>query len=202
MTAPLPYDDETLMHLFREGEGEAFTQVYQHFNKRVFFFVRQYLSSITEAQDITSECFFKLWEKKSEFPSLDAVGAFLHVAARNQCFNYLRHKQMAKEKEPELLGLLNTSEDSPFSLEDLRIQLLDLIAGEVDKLPAKMKEIFMLSYQEGLKPAEIAQRLGLQVQTVKNQRLNAVRLIKTALADHPLLFAVLLLLEYETAFWG
>lgn len=190
------------MHLFREGDGEAFTHVYKHYNKRVFFYVRQYLSSITEAQDITSDCFFKLWEKKSEFPSLDAVGAFLHVAARNQCFNYLKHTQMAKEKQAELLSLLNISDDNPFKLEDLRLQLLDLIAAEVNKLPAKMKEIFMLSYEEGLKPAEIAKRLGLQVQTVKNQRLNAVRLIKTALADHPLLLALLPLLETERAFFS
>jgi RNA polymerase sigma-70 factor (family 1) len=190
------------MHLFRQGEGEAFSLVYRHFNKRVFFYVRQYLSSITEAQDITSECFFKLWEKKSEFPTLDAVGAFLHVAARNQCFNYLKHTQMAKEKQAELLHLLNMPDENPFKLEDLRIQLLDLIATEVQKLPEKMREIFMLSYEEGLKPAEIAKRLGLQVQTVKNQRLNAVRLIKTALADHPLLFAVLPLLETDGAFFN
>lgn len=190
------------MHLFREGEGEAFSLVYRHFNKRVFFYVRQYLSNITEAQDITSECFFKLWEKKSEFPTLDAVGAFLHVAARNQCFNHLRHTQMAKEKQAELLHLLNMPEEHPFKLEELRFQLLDLITAEVHKLPAKMREIFMLSYEEGLKPAEIAKRLGLQVQTVKNQRLNAVKLIKAALADHPLLFAMLPLLEAEGAFFS
>ncbi|RZS75237.1 RNA polymerase sigma-70 factor (ECF subfamily) [Pseudobacter ginsenosidimutans] len=190
------------MHLFREGDKDAFEHIYKHFNKRVFFYVRQYLSSITEAQDITSECFFRLWEKKAEFPSLDAVGAFLHVAARNLCFNYLKHAKMAREKEGELLSLLNMPDDNGFKLEELRMQLLNLIAAEVDKLPSKMKKIFLLSYEEGLKPAQIAERLGLQVQTVKNQRLNAVKLIKAALADHPSLLALLLLLESKSPVFG
>ncbi len=54
-----------------------------------------------------------------------------------------------------------------------------------------MREIFLLSYSEGLKPAEIAARLGISVKTVKNQRVNAVNILRSALADHPMLFTLL-----------
>ncbi len=51
----------------------------------------------------------------------------------------------------------------------------------MDKLPEKMKEVFNLSYKEGLKPARIAELIQINVQTVKNQRVNAIKLLKNAL---------------------
>ncbi len=56
--------------------------------------------------------------------------------------------------------------------------MVKMIYDQADLLPAKMKEIFLMTYQLGMKPSEIAEQLGISVKTVKNQRLNAVNMLK------------------------
>lgn len=74
-----------------------------------------------------------------------------------------RSRKMA-DKQFELLHLLEQQDTDVFYLEQVRIDLMRKIFAEVDKLPPRMREIFLLSYQEGLKPAQIAERLQLTVQ--------------------------------------
>ena len=53
-----------------------------------------------------------------------------------------------------------------------------LLMAEVENLPPDMKRIFLLSRQEHLSTTEIAQRLSLSPQTVKNQISNAIRRLR------------------------
>ncbi|HEY8388900.1 MAG TPA: RNA polymerase sigma-70 factor [Parasegetibacter sp.] len=193
-------DDSELLQRFRSGDDDAFAQLYRKYNKKVFFYVRKFTNDLSEAEDISSECFIKLWNRKETFHTMESIAAFLYVAARNSCYDLLRHTKMKAEKQAELTELLYEPDEDYFRAEQIRLELLKLISKEVDKLPARMREIFLLSYSEGLKPAQIAERLQLNVQTVKNQRLNAVRLLKAALADHPLLATLLMILEFDGKF--
>ena len=58
---------------------------------------------------------------------------------------------------------------------------MQLIYAAVEKLPEKMKVIFLLSFEEGLKPAEIADRLGVAARTVTNQKFNAIQILRRSL---------------------
>ena len=50
----------------------------------------------------------------------------------------------------------------------MRKDLLDLLMKKVAELPERSQEVFRMSYLEGLKAAEIAERLNLSVRTVEN----------------------------------
>lgn len=63
-----------------------------------------------------------------------------------------------------------------------------------------MKDIFLLSYRDGLKPAEIAALLRIKPQTVINQRVTAVRLLQSALGKDFMLSTLLVLLKYRDIF--
>jgi RNA polymerase sigma-70 factor (ECF subfamily) len=56
-----------------------------------------------------------------------------------------------------------------------------------------MKEVFLLSYRDGLKPAEISALLRIRPQTVINQRITAVKLLQLALGKDLMLSALMLL---------
>jgi RNA polymerase sigma-70 factor (family 1) len=191
------YGDEfTLMRSFTTGEKFAFTSVYNEYYFRVYEFASKYLPTQEDAEDITADSFTKLWQKRNEFASLEHIRAFLFTTAKNACLNFLQHSKIKDEKHTDILRSLKTLQRDNFLLEEIRAELMQLVYAEVDKLPAKMKEIFLLSYKEGLKPAEIAERLQISVQTVSNQKLNAINLLKTALGNTPLLLALLLCLEF------
>ena len=52
------------------------------------------------------------------------------------------------------------------------------VMAKINELPEKRREIFLLSYMEGLKAAEIAERLNLSTRTVENQLLNLPPLLE------------------------
>lgn len=182
------YDTEhDLLHQFAAGDPMAFSVVYKQFYERVYLYAKRFIDEAAEAEDITADTFVKLWHRKTDFTNLEAISIFLHIAVRNKCYDFLRHTQMKAVKKEELLHRLSDDEQGDFTLELIRSELMKLIYAEVDKLPSKMKEIFRLSYKEGLKPAEIASRLHLSAQTVSNQKTTAIKLLRTALAEQSLL---------------
>lgn len=193
-------DEVVLMQQFRAGSEDAFTTVYRRLYQRVYWFARKFVAEKEDARDLTAETFVQLWQHNNTFPTLDAVAAFLYITVRNKCYNLLKHRQMKAGRREELLRLLNEREQDDFFEEQVQLQLVSRIYKEVNKLAPRMKEVFLLSYRDGLKPAEIAERLQIKVQTVTNQRVTAVRLLQAALGKDFMLSSLLLLLEFHDQF--
>ncbi len=186
------YHEPELIRRFAAGEPAAFRSLYKQLYLPVLRFVQQWVGNIEDAEDLTSDTFVKLWNNRERFETLEYIRAFLHVAARNACINFLKQLKVKTARQKELMeqSLVDTGPD--FALLQIRQELMKLIYAEVEQMPKKMKEIFLLSYSEGLKPSEIALKLNLSVQTVQNQKANAIRLLKIAFADKPPLLALLI----------
>ncbi len=65
--------------------------------------------------------------------------------------------------------------------EVLRAEVLQEIYAEVESLPGRCGQIFKLLFIEGLPTDQIAERFGINVQTVRTQKARAICLIRTAL---------------------
>lgn len=181
------------MQQFRAGSTEAFTTVYKNLYRRVYWFAKKFVDDPEDARDLTAEAFIQVWQQNETFKDLNAVEAFLHVIVRNKCFNLLKHQQMKAGKQDELLRQLQEREEGDFSEELMQLQLVSRIYAEVNKLAPRMKEIFLLSYQDGLKPAEIAALLQIKPQSVINQRITAIKTLQLALGKDFMLSAMLLM---------
>lgn len=189
------YQDDVLIQRFREGDETAFTTIYHHLYEKLYWYGRRFVPQEAEVEDILSEAYLKAWDKRQDFKDIEAITGFLHIVVRNQCFNYLKREQMKSARRESLLAQLDAFEPGDFSIEDLQSSLLHRIFDEIDQLPPKMRDTFLLSYKDGLKPAAIAARLGVSVQTVKNQKTHALKILRMALANEPLFLFILFLLE-------
>jgi RNA polymerase sigma-70 factor (family 1) len=190
-------DEGLLMQQFRNGNEQAFTTLYRHLYQRVFWFAKKFIDDTEEARDVTAESFVQLWQQNNTFSTIDSVAAFLYVTVRNKCFNLLKHRQMKAGRREELLRQLQEREQSDFFEEMVQLQLVKRIYAEVDKLPTRMKDIFLLSYRDGMKPAEIADRLQIKAQTVINQRVTAIKLLQVALGKDIMPAALLVVMKYK-----
>jgi RNA polymerase sigma-70 factor (family 1) len=192
-----------LLLRFSQGQETAFAAVYEQFYDRVYGFAKRWIAEQSDVEDITADTFLKLWNRRETFESIDNIGAFLYITVRNGCFNFLRHTKIKSDRQDDIRRQIEESNEVDFANMEIRAEFLKLVYAEVDKMPSKMKAIFLLSYRDGLKPAEIAEKLELSVQTVKNQKANAVKLLRIALGHNPLLLAFLLYLEMQqgTGVW-
>lgn len=179
-------DDVEIMRGFRAGGEDAFTALYHRFYDRVYYFAKRYVD-MEEAQDITAETFLVLWDKRENFDSIAQVEHFLFVATRNRCYNVIKREGHKHKYATEMAILLEAGSVENFYFEQqVRLELVKLLHAQVSLLPPKTRQVFLLSFEQGLMPAEIARLLGLSVKTVKNQKLTAVKLLREALAGHPL----------------
>lgn len=199
---PLPHlhqtpdhTDPALLQRFQTGDEQAFSTIYDRFYYSIFLYARQWLKDSQDAEDVTADTFVKLFHHRQKFVSIANIEAFLKVTVRNACFNNLRYHKIRNVKRDELIYQLSQQEEPDFGWVEAEETFLNLVFTEIDKLPEKMKEIFILSFRDGLKPAEIAQTLGITVRTVSNQKSNAIRLIKSAISEHPELVVFLCLLH-------
>lgn len=184
----------TLLNSFRKGDETAFTAVYDQFYFIIYQYAKRWVSDKQQAEDIASESFVKLWNRRDQMASMENIVAFLKVAARNACINSLKHEKIKTDKHAELLQMLSSEHEPDFAWLEIKEEFLRLIYAEVENMPKKMREVFLLAFKDGLKVSEIAQQLDLNVQTVSNHKANAIKLLKAALAKKPLWLGILLFL--------
>lgn len=185
------------MKALHSGSQAAFKVVYDRLYDPIYWYGLKYLGTEAEVEDILSETFLLVWTKRTEFESVQSIHMFLHVAVKNKCLDVLRRREMQVHKHAEILLSLQHQQPEDFFIEQVQAALMRKIYEQVQQLPSHLQEVFLLSYQKGLKPAQIAERLQLNVQTIKNRKVTALKVLKAALRQEPLLLALLLMLEME-----
>ncbi|WP_163713247.1 RNA polymerase sigma factor [Mangrovibacterium lignilyticum] len=160
--------DDTLVSQVRNGSIQSFRILYDRYNRKVFLFSRKYLREKQDAEDVLNEVFLKIWENRHSLKTETSFQSYLFTIA----YNNIRKRYLKKSKEEENIRkfaseyVLETSGDEEQLDYNLFIRKLDKLAAQ---LPDRRKEIFLLRYRQDLKNKEIAQRLDLTEQFVKNQ---------------------------------
>ena len=174
----------------KRGDAKAFGYLYKLYYNRLLFFAKQLTDDEPEAQDIVSGVFMKLWNKQADFDHLSNIKAFLYIAVRNSCFDFLKQAKRVADNKKEFRYWADDKEEAALHLM-MRAELLQEISTEIDKLPPKYQAVCKLSFYEGLKSEEIADALQLSVKTVRNIRALAVKQIQTVFLKKRLFWFVL-----------
>lgn len=172
--------------LFQKGNMDAFAVLYNFYYKPIYFFAKKFVTEHEQARDIVSESFMKLWQKHTNFASLDNVKAFLYVTTRNACMDYLRFEKRVLTGKKEILYTTEEEQRSTdFGIIDAEI--IHEIYLQIENLPPQCGEVFTLSFHYNKKTEEIAEILNIAKQTVLNQKAKAVKLLRASLLKRDLL---------------
>lgn len=180
--------------LFGSGKDD-YSKVYAIYFPKLVRFSETYLLSKEDAENLVQDIFLYLWENKEQIPFLGNMNAYLFTMVKNRCIDFLR-KQTRTENKKQPLSELEEKELQfklyslqKFDENNLSVADIDtLIVQAVDSLPARCKEIFLLSRMEGLRHKEIAERLNISVNTIESQIAIALKKLKVALKDYVPLF--------------
>ncbi len=165
--------------------NETFVQLYDTYFNRLIFHASRFVEDNAEAEDIVSDVFVELW-KKIDTLNLDrGIATYLYRAVSTRALNVLRHRNVAAVRL-EALQAINDRRiefiEKTTPLDDMEAQE---IKGSIDEalshLPDKCREVFILSYINGLKSKDIAAALGISVRTVEAHVYKALRLMREQL---------------------
>jgi len=161
----------------KKRHAHALTYIFKRYYKPLCYFGWQLTGNLHEAQDIAGDVFIKLWRRHNDFDSLSNIRAFLYIATRNACFDFLKHVQRKNVSHEELRYLSDGSEEYIES-RMWKAEVLQAILFEVETLPPIRKMIFKMIYLDSLSTAEIAQRLNITTDTVRVQKARAINFLR------------------------
>lgn len=157
------------LRICRLDDQQAYKELYTSLYSFLFGFAKTIVQSRESAEEIVSDVFIKLWERRRDLEKIGNLKVYLYVATRNIAFNYLDKQKRnptnsIDDVEGEFISIY-------FDPEQLLVtaDMLALIQKAIDQLPPKCKMIFKLTKEDGLKYREVAEILNLSVKTVENQ---------------------------------
>lgn len=174
------YNEEEVLLRLAQGDKQAFEIIYHQYYLSVFRFAKKFVHDIAAAEDITTECFLKVWDKRSDFDHSRKLKSFVFISTRNACLNYLRGEKRLVQNRDALEFALGNAAETEFQQHLITEMVFRHLYEEIEKLPTKMKTILKLQL-EGLKNEEIAERMGIAEKTVRNLKVESMKLLKVAL---------------------
>ena len=166
----------------RLDDQQAYRELYTSLYSYLFGFAKTIVQSRESTEEVVSDVFIKLWERRKELEKIENLKVYLYVATRNIAFNYLDKQKRNSTNSIDDVEAEFTSID--FDPEQLLItaDMLALIQKAIYQLPPKCKIIFKLAKEDGLKYREVAEVLNISVKTVENQLAIALYKIGTAVS--------------------
>lgn len=161
-----------------------FNDLFRYNYRPLCLYVLHYLQDVDLAEDIVQESFTTLWEKLQEGTHVQNRRSYLYMMVRNRCLDHLRKKGIPTEsiKPYDTYGIIDDDDAQERSQTEAHLWTA------IDSLPDKCREIFILNKRDGLKYEEIADELGLSVNTVRNQISKALKILKDGVHKLYMLF--------------
>ncbi|SEM62022.1 RNA polymerase sigma-70 factor, ECF subfamily [Chitinophaga rupis] len=188
MTRYQQQTDADLIMSLREGNGDAFTEIYNRYWKKLLAIAYHHCRDKVIAEEIVQEVFIGLWNRRDAL-YIDNVNAYLATAVRLSVFKqYAREKRRDQIKEQAADPIISAWDEEKIYTRFLQQH----INGIVEVLPEKCRLVFKLSREEGLSIPEIAQRMGIAEKTAEAHLTKALKVLKLKLNRPHLWMAILI----------
>lgn len=171
-------NEKQLIAACRSQERPAQKLLFERFSPTMLGVCRRYVKRLEEAEDVMLNGFFKVFTKIDMYSGEGSFEGWIRRIMVNEALMHLRkvdHFRFAEEINPNL----NVSEN-PTVVDRLAAEE---IIGLMDELPPGYRAVFNLYVIEGYKHREIAEELGISINTSKSQLILAKRKMETLLRE-------------------
>ena len=186
--------DAELLLAIKEGDTTPFKVLYDRYWERLYLKACRRVDKDV-AKDIVQEVMTTLWRRRKEVDTLrdGGLGPYLFTAVKYRVISHYAYSA-GEIRNDDIFERLS----APGQAQSLETkELTELIESEVNRLPARMQQVFRLSREDDLSIADIATRLNLSEQTVKNQLTEALKRLRAAIkSSDDIDFALVLFLLY------
>ena len=174
--------DSELQQLVKEGNNPAFEVIFDRYWKRLFAYAYRIYQDEKICEDIVQEIFISFWEKSNDANILN-LEAYLLRSVKYKIANHIRDLKFSPIHLEILQNIPNNVQtDNDMEYEEFEAEIFN----EINKLPPKCQQVFMLSRFENYTNPEIAEELEISVRTVEKHISNALKFLKSTIGTHHL----------------
>lgn len=183
--------DSYLLNLINEGNDAALAELYDRYWEAIFTYVVKVLKDEQEASDIVQETFIAIWQKRGDLLDIHSLKSYLFSIARYKSLRSISLQLSQEKYKTSFLQYFKDYDHSP-ELGMIGSEMETFIESQIQRLPERMRELFLLSRKEHLSYAEIAERLSISDKTVKKQVHNALKYLRSKLDEQHMWTTILL----------
>lgn len=174
-------DSKTILSTFRVNEREGFQCLYDSCYRSLVYFADSIVDDPEVAEDIVQEVFVDLWMHKRYYHISGDIVDYIYKSVR---FASLRYLKKSRQQQKAYENFVVESEAENMSVEDLEPDRVELLFSLVNKLPEERRKIFMMASVKGMKYKEVADNLGISINTVKTQLVRSLRFLREELSKN------------------
>jgi RNA polymerase sigma-70 factor (ECF subfamily) len=177
------FNNPFFIRRIQKGDSDAFTTLVNTYYEPLCNYIFSLTKNSALAEDIVQDVFTQVWVNRKKLNPKKSVRNYLYTLTYNQFIDYYRkRKPMLFLEKKHLDALEHMVEMDPIETQEL----LAKINREIEKLPPKCKEIFILNKREGLTHTEISTFLNVSVKTVEGHISRAFKTLNQKLKEETL----------------
>ncbi len=191
-------NEDILKEELKKGNRQTMAFLMDEYHKPLCAYIYGLSNDYDLAQDIVQNVMIKIWEDRKRMTSTKSIKKYLYRAAYNRMLNHWRDNKKLLSIEEKHLEALHTYVENE-NHNSLKNQI-ELVRKEIEKLPTRCRETFLLSKQEGLTHIEIADFMNVSLRTVEAQMHKAFKILRERLENEitPILFLLFDLRQDDT----
>ena len=172
-----PNDERSLVLRLIDGNEDEFCELYAAYKNRLIYFAMRFLKSREYAEDVFQDAFTIIWQGRRFINPDASFSSYLYTIVRNRILNQLRDLvNQDKLKEQILQQAVDYSNDTQNEI--LANDLKQLISCAMQQLTPRQRKIFEMSREQQMSHKEIADVLGISVNTVQESISTSLRTLR------------------------
>ena len=165
-----------------KGDKPSFDAIFRHYYPSLVRYCLRYVGDTDVAAEIVQDLFVKIWTGRSRLNITSSFDSYIVRSVRNGALTYINKVKLHDEVHQNLVTVDVESNDPS---EELQSKNLEHSYQQVlAAMPEKRREVFLASRFDGLKYAEIADKMGISLKTVETHMSAAIKQLKDGLKDY------------------
>lgn len=174
-------DNIQLIHALKTGDPKAYTFLVNEYHHKLCVYAYSFTHDQNLAEDIVQNVFMRIWNKRSNLKEDFGLNNFLYRSVYNEFINQYRSQKAVFPLEKKYIDAVNfiieNEDENSFE------RIIKLVKQEIQNLPPKCKEIFLLSKEEGLTNLEISEYKNVSVKSVEAHITKAFSILRNSLGE-------------------
>jgi len=169
-----PQKNQQLAKRLILGDCKAYDFLMDFYYQKLCAYAQSLCHDHAMAQDIVQNVFVTVWTNRKNIKPKLSIKSYLYKSVYNEFINQYRKNKPVIYLEKKYFEAIDLVAD--IEQEELQ-ELIGLMNAEIDNLPTKCREIFLMNKKEGLTHTEISEYLDISTKTVEGHITRAFKIL-------------------------
>ncbi|MBN1783161.1 sigma-70 family RNA polymerase sigma factor [bacterium] len=166
--------EQEIAHALRNSDKTALKALYTQYYVPITEFLFYRVRNRDEAEDLAQDTFFRLWQSRDKINPDKSLKSYLYQIANNLFIDQVRRKKIERRYTE---GQSRVSPQGPEIETGITVQMA------IDRLPEKLRTVFILSRAEGFSHKEISETLNISRKTAEHRIYRALEQLQKELKE-------------------